>query len=214
MSCHSDTSYNFEDMDPFSALTEELDENNNLVMRHQKLQTFVVTSNLNEKLNGTMVKKEKPQEDTNRNLQEVMDEINMLKNEKRMNFNGIEPDVELDQSNYNFKFFRGILSPDMDEFGGLSACHEGVIAFENVQSPMLAIEEQALLLEQQELLEEQKSSEQNSIKETESELKVVVKNESINLKKVIQQFLLKLYGENSTKTCKHCILFQRHKPIY
>ena len=131
-----------------------------------------------------------------------------------MNFNGIEPDVELDQSNYNFKFFRGILSPDMDEFGGLSACHEGVIAFENVQSPMLAIEEQALLLEQQELLEEQKSSEQNSIKETESELKVVVKNESINLKKVIQQFLLKLYGENSTKTCKHCILFQRHKPIY
>lgn len=152
-------------------------------MRHDKLKSFVVTSNLNKKLDFSQTRNPMSRE----SFLDVLDEINMLSKEKVMNFNGIEP-VELDQENYNFKFFRGIFNnSDIEDDLGLSVCRSVNIDFENFTSPLLVIEDQALQLEQQDLMKQQQESEKETIKKKELELNEDVKNESV---KKVSELLL------------------------
>lgn len=154
-------------------------------MRHDKLKSFVVTSNLNKN-------HDYPQTTNSMNREsylEVLDEINMLSKENVMNFRGFEP-VELDHDNYNFKFFRGIFNnSDIENDLGLSVCRSGNIDFENFTSPLLVIEDQALQLEQQDLRKQQQESNQ---KETEKKEPEDIKIES-NKKVYLELYLLVHY---------------------
>jgi len=129
MSCHDDADYDFENSSPFAQLVEELDENNNLICRHPKLQSFIVTSNLNEKFGLTS------SIFTEANT-EVLKDCQTLEKNKLMNFDNHMYVKE----NYDFKQMQEIFCSREPV---LSLCNAAETNYENFTSPLLVIEEEA-----------------------------------------------------------------------
>lgn len=143
MSCHSDDDYDFEHSSPFSDLQEELDENNNLILTHRKLKSFVVTSDLNRKfgLDSDRIH--------NENSRVLFGDLNTLEKGKLLNFK--ELNEPLAEDNYNFRLLQGLFVQLTNEDDmGLTVCREGDIDYGNYTSPLaLPIEQVARDLEEQ-----------------------------------------------------------------
>lgn len=117
LSCHTDGTYDFENASPFEELVEELDENNNLVMRHPKLSTFVVTSDLNQKFGLGPIQTS--------DSQQVLRELHILERSELMNFKGVSACSSPKASSYNWKVFRNMFNElESDPTIGLSVCRE------------------------------------------------------------------------------------------
>jgi len=182
MSCHSEEDYDFENSCPFSELQEELDENNNLVMRHPKLKSFVVTSDLNHKfgLNSERIH--------NEGSRGIFNELNTLEKDRLINFK--ELNVALTEDNYNFKFLKSIFNqPINDSIPELTVTREADIDFENYTSPLaLPIEQVAKDLEDQAIAK--KAAEEQAVKSVEQK-PVEIKNEYVRAKRIKRRKLIR-----------------------
>lgn len=140
--CHSDTSYDLENASPLRFLDEELDKNNNLVLKHPKLKSFVVTTNLNEPIN----KREKPANNLIPNEStHLAGDLNMLNKIGIMNFNQLNDNDSFSSTpskqTYNWKFFRKIFGSNDDVSDlGLTVCREANFNYENVPTPAFEME--------------------------------------------------------------------------
>ena len=186
MSCHSDDDYDFEHSSPFSDLQEELDENNNLILTHRKLKSFVVTSDLNRKfgLDSDRIH--------NENSRVLFGDLNTLEKGKLLNFK--ELNEPLAEDNYNFRLLQGLFVQLTNEDDmGLTVCREGDIDYGNYTSPLaLPIEQVARDLEEQaaakKLLEE--SARVESVQAANEKTNVIEKEHFIP-KKVMKILILK-----------------------
>lgn len=130
MSCHSDTSYNF-NSSPFTDLVEELDAQNNLVMKHPKLKSFVVTSDLNAKFNIARIHTE--------SSKTILNDLNTLNEHGLMNFDGLVPRSSSPcKNNHNYVFFRNLF--DNDVSFELTSVKASEINMENFTSPLFSVE--------------------------------------------------------------------------
>lgn len=145
MSCHSDTSYDLAEHSPFRDLEEELDENNNLVMSHPKLNSFVVTSDLNFKFGLDTEKIHTPAS------RAVLNELNILNENGLMNFKRAlsSSSSESCKDNFNWKLFKNILTDSGESADSLAlvGVKAADINMENFTSPLLVIEQEAEALE-------------------------------------------------------------------
>ncbi len=143
LSCHSDTSYDLAEHSPFRDLEEELDENNNLVMSHPKLSSFVVTSDLNSKFSQNIY---------NDSSRAVLQDLNTLNETGLMNFERVlsSNSITSYKDNYNWKLFKNILVDNSNTLSSIEGIRAADISMENFTSPLLVIEQEAQALQEAE----------------------------------------------------------------
>lgn len=146
LSCHSDRTYDFANASPFQNLVEELDQNNNLVMRHPKLSTFVVSSDLNRQFGLTQIQTAESEN--------VLRELQLLENNEVLNFKGVTMCSSPKIPSYNWQVFKKLLDEqENDSNFGLSVCREAKIDLEQFTSPLLVEEEEVKMEQEQEVVE-------------------------------------------------------------